>query len=62
MGQPQAAAVRTMRAHEEAGELLRTVEAWLHRPDSERASPEEVDALLKRYRSVAAPPTEDRGP
>ncbi|MAW61774.1 MAG: hypothetical protein CMJ94_13210 [Planctomycetes bacterium] len=61
-GQPQAAAVRTMRAHEEAGELLRTVEAWLHRPDSERASPEEVDALLKRYRSVAAPPTEDRGP
>lgn len=50
-----AAAVRTMRAHEEAGELLRTVEAWLHRPEAERASDAEVAALLDRYRDVAAP-------
>lgn len=52
---PQAEAVRQMRADDEAGELLRTVEAWLHRPESQRPEQAEVDALLDRYRNIAAP-------
>lgn len=58
---PQADAVRHMRADDEAGELLRTVEAWLHRPESQRPDQAEVDALLDRYRGIAAP-TEDSAP
>ncbi len=50
----QAQAVRAMRQHAEAGELLRAVEAWLHRPDHAPADQAEVQNLLARYQGVAA--------
>ena len=49
----QAAAVRAMRQHADAGELLRAVEAWLHRPDHAPADQLEVQTLLARYQGVA---------
>lgn len=53
-GVDQAAAVRRMRADAEAGELLRAIEAWLHRPDASEEEAEAVRALLARYRGVPA--------
>lgn len=50
----QAAAVRAMRQHADAGELLRAVEAWLHRPGHAPADQAEVQSLLARYQGVAA--------
>lgn len=48
----QADALRRMRAHEEAGELLRAVEAWLHRPDGQETVTEgELQRLLRRYQT-----------
>lgn len=45
-------AIRTIRQHAEAGQLLRQLEVWLHMP----RPPEEVDlqALLAPYRNVSA--------
>lgn len=59
--QPQAEAVRRMRADAEAGELLRTVEAWLHRPEANRPDQAEVEALLDRYRNISVPAEEAHG-
>ncbi len=42
-----------LKAHSEAGELLRALERWLHRPDG--ASQEEITALLQPYRNVPGP-------
>jgi len=50
----QAAALRAMREHADAGELLRAVEAWLHRPGHAPADQAEVQTLLARYQGVAA--------
>lgn len=49
----QTAALRKMRQHAEAGELLRAVEAWLHRPDHAPADQAEVQRLLAPYQGVA---------
>ncbi|MEQ8765723.1 MAG: hypothetical protein RL885_17495 [Planctomycetota bacterium] len=48
--------LRQLRAHPEAGELLRQMENWLHRPDP----PESVDlaTLLEPYRHLPAEPEE----
>lgn len=50
----QAAALRAVREHADAGELLRAVEAWLHRPGHAPADQAEVQTLLARYQGVAA--------
>jgi hypothetical protein len=50
----QAVAVPAMRQHAEAGELLRAVEAWLHRPGNAPADQAEVQSLLARYQGVSA--------
>lgn len=47
-----AAAIATIRAHPEAGALLRQVEAWLHQPVPPASF--DVAALLLPYRSVSA--------
>jgi hypothetical protein len=47
-----AAAIATIRAHPEAGALLRQVEAWLHQPVPPAAF--DLQALLAPYRSVSA--------
>ncbi|MBL8727445.1 MAG: hypothetical protein JNM25_03370 [Planctomycetes bacterium] len=47
-----AAAIVAIRAHPEAGALLRQVEAWLHRPVPPASF--DVAALLAPYRSVSA--------
>lgn len=49
---PAATAISTMRAHPEAGALLRQLEQWLHAPMS--ASAIDVDALLRPYASLPA--------
>lgn len=46
------AAIVAIRAHAEAGALLRQVEAWLHRPEPPASF--DVAALLAPYRSVSA--------
>lgn len=45
-------AIMTIRKHEEAGVLLRQVEAWLHAPEPPKAM--DVEALLEPYRKVTA--------
>lgn len=47
-------AIASMRRHPEAGELLRALEDWLHRP-AQRADVD-VAALLRPYRDVPAEP------
>lgn len=47
-----AAAIATIRAHPDAGALLRQVEAWLHRPEPPTGF--DLQALLAPYRSVSA--------
>ena len=48
-----AESVSQLKAHTEAGELLRALERWLHRPSG--ASHEEIGSLLKPYRNIPAP-------
>lgn len=48
-GVEHAAAVRTMRAHAEAGELLEQLERWLHRPRRADDPAVDVSAMLTRY-------------
>jgi len=50
-------AITHLRAHAQAGELLRALERWLHQRAG--ASAAEVDALLKPYRHVS--PRESQG-
>jgi hypothetical protein len=45
-------AIMTIRNHEEAGVLLRQVEAWLHAPEPPKSM--DVAGLLRPYRSVTA--------
>jgi hypothetical protein len=47
-------AMATMRSHQEAGHLLRTLEDWLHRPPGQTANPAEAAALLEPYRNIPA--------
>jgi hypothetical protein len=47
-----AAAIATLRRHPEAGELLRQLESWLHRPG--RVEDVDVQALLQPYRDLEA--------
>ncbi len=47
-------AIARMRKHAEAGELLTTVERWLHSGVHDPVPAERIHALLERYRSVAA--------
>lgn len=56
--QRTAQAVATLRAHPEAGGLLRQLEDWLHRPEP----PKDIDvsALLAPYRDVRDPDAEGR--
>ncbi len=42
-----------LKAHAEAGDLLRALERWLHRPSG--ASREEISSLLEPYRNISAP-------
>lgn len=51
-------ALMRLKAHTEAGELLRALERWLHRPGG--ASKEEVVSLLQPYRNVPALAPEER--
>lgn len=49
-------AIAAMRAHPEAGSLLRAVEVWLHARGSGAARPaEDITALLAPYATAAAP-------
>jgi len=48
-----AEALMRLKAHAEAGELLRALERWLHRPGG--ASKDEVASLLQPYRNIPAP-------
>ena len=47
---PAAAALAALRAHPEAGALLRALEQWLHSPEG--AADADVEALLRPYRDV----------
>lgn len=46
--------ITQIRNHPEAGELLRLVESWLHRPEGIAHKPDQLDALLEPYRSAPA--------
>ncbi len=46
--------IRQIRQHPEAGELLRMVEGWLHRPEGHAHKPERLDDLLETYRTAPA--------
>jgi hypothetical protein len=46
-------AVARLKEHAQAGELLRALERWLHRPGGVSAA--EINALLEPYRAAAAP-------
>lgn len=48
-----ATALIKLRKHDEAGALLRQLEAWLHAPQQQK--PTDLDALLAPYRQIAAP-------
>lgn len=48
-----AEALRRLRAHAEAGELLRALEGWLHRPPG--SAPVNVATVLEPYRAIADP-------
>lgn len=48
-----------IRAHAEAGPLVRQLEEWLHRPEPRR--PDDPEALLRPYRDVAADALSPRG-
>ena len=48
-----AEALMRLKAHAEAGELLRALERWLHRPGG--ASKDEVASLLQPYRNIPTP-------
>ena len=48
---PPAEAIRKIRADEKAGELLTTLEHWLHSPD-ESPQPSDINALLEPYKTV----------
>jgi hypothetical protein len=50
-----AEAIRTLRAHEEAGALLRALEDWLHRPGGAAKGDIDIDALLKPYENFRDP-------
>lgn len=50
--QRMAEALASLKRHPEAGELIRALEKWLHRPGG--ASPEEVHGLLEPYRHLPA--------
>ena len=52
-GQKADAAIAAVKAHAEAGALLRAVELWLHAPAPQ--APADLPALLAPYRAVAAP-------
>lgn len=54
-----AEAIRALKAHPEAGPLLRSLEDWLHRPGG--AGAVDVSALLEPYRDLPADALE-RGP
>jgi hypothetical protein len=49
-----AQAIGKLRDHPEAGELLRALESWLHRPAGSAAV--DVAAVLKPYRNISTPP------
>lgn len=47
-------AVARLRQHKDAGQLLRTVESWLHDPDSSTPTRDDIKKLLQPYRQVPA--------
>jgi hypothetical protein len=49
---PPLEALRRLRRHSEAGQLLRQLEAWLHQPPG-RGEPVDVEALLAPYADLA---------
>lgn len=54
LSEPRVAeSIAKLKAHAEAGELLRALERWLHRPGG--ATREEVSSLLQPYRNMPAP-------
>lgn len=48
-------AIMTLRRHHEAGELLRALEQWLHRPPGKQVPATDVALLLEPYRTVPDP-------
>ena len=53
----RALAVARLRRHELAGELLRTVERWLHDPNGPEPDEQEIADLLEPYRVPSSRPT-----
>ncbi len=56
---PARDAIAQLRAHAEAGALLRELERWLHAPPADRA-PVDVAALLRPYEHLPAEPVAER--
>ena len=54
-GDSPAEAIAALRRHEQAGELLRALEAWLHRRPGSAAMTTDVNALLAPYRDAPDP-------
>jgi hypothetical protein len=52
-GIPHADAIARLKAHAEAGALVRRLEAWLHRPAAPQDEPVDVAVLLRPYRDAA---------
>jgi hypothetical protein len=50
-------AIGELRRHPHAGELLRALEEWLHRPPGHTTPESEIAALLEPYRNVPDPMT-----
>ena len=48
---PPLEAMHVLRSHDQAGALLRQLEAWLHQPNPDRSM--DVNELLQPYRNVA---------
>ena len=52
LGGDRPTAIRLLRRHEVAGRLLRAVESWLHAPNHEEPSRDDMERLLDPYRST----------
>lgn len=54
LDEPRPEAVARLRRHDVAGQLLRTVEAWLHDPRGTPLTSDEITNLLQPYRQTPA--------
>ncbi len=57
-GTPGAEALATLRRHPESRPLVEALERWLHQPDPDAVTPDELQSLLEPYRAFEPVPDE----